>query len=270
MIMSIKSLLINRDILGKRQSKKALGRWVPAQTLGDATSAEIKKATKIIEIIENIENDEDYNIQIYPAFDGNKIAFSDNFSGVTTTVMGMAAACATSYGIAKKYTHAEQMATKDSDLGIQMTTTDVMALSLGGWFADKLFTRLTNSVLGLDVIKAVGITTLASGIENKQTDVASAEIIKQIEDSPSYKDSGISGAKTTKLFLNILNAGLLGYHGYKRSADVSNDYKGNIVNSATWFLGGYLGLTNLGLAAAQGFAKPCVTIPKTKALTSEI
>ncbi len=255
--MTIKSLLINRDILGRRQSKKAFGRWVPAQTLGaNPHNTDVVKAEKIIDIIEAIENDEDYNIQIYPAFDGNKIVFSDSFQGTATNILGMASACAASYTIAKKYTHTEQMESRTDNMGISMTNTDVVAISLSGWFVEKLFTRFTNSVLGVDVLKAVGTTTLASGIETKPKDVASSEILRQIEDSPSYKSSGISDAKTTKLLLNIVNGGILGYHGYKRNANESNEHKGNPLLGVTWFLTGYLGLTNLGVAAAQGFAKP--------------
>jgi hypothetical protein len=212
------------------------------------------------------------DFQLIPMFESTegkqKFVFKDQTLSIPGYLTTVVANCGASY-VAAKALFGDRMDQKTAGRGLENTWAESVAANGAGFIASYVTGALATVGDNFLEDKIQGIFTMPDndaivelknkGKENEQWVVkedAKDTIMKQIQETKEYKDSKLGTSKAINLGLSILNGAALGYHGFKRNENKSDQEK--YLMAAGWAIGGVFGLTNLGYAFAQGFAQPCI------------
>ena len=204
-----------------------------------------------------------------------KFVYKDQTISTAGYLATLAANCGTSYAVANQV-----MGDRNSDVGTQTDWVEDIVFSGAGFIASYLLGSVLTTGASFFEKKIEGIVTLpvtsdiiqrttnSDGIEHMEVKKDAAEkIIKSVEETESYKAADLSTTKIINSAIAIANGAALAYHGYQRHSHESQGKRAAL--ALGWGVGGLYGLTNLGYAFAQGYAKGVQSSPRSSAIEVE-
>jgi len=204
-----------------------------------------------------------------------KFVYKDQTISTAGYLATIAANCGTSYAVANQV-----MGDRNSDVGTQTDWVEDIVFSGAGFIASYLLGSVLTTGASFFEKKIEGIVTLpltsdiiqrttnSDGIEHMEVKKDAAEkIIKSVEETESYKAADLSTTKIINSAIAIANGAALAYHGYQRHSHESQGKRAAL--ALGWGVGGLYGLTNLGYAFAQGYAKGVQSSPRSSAIEVE-
>jgi hypothetical protein len=204
-----------------------------------------------------------------------KFVYKDQTISTAGYLATIAANCGTSYAVANQV-----MGDRNSDVGTQTDWVEDIVFSGAGFIASYLLGSVLTTGASFFEKKIEGIVTLpltsdiiqkttnSDGIEHIEVKKDAAEkIIKSVEETESYKAADLSTTKIINSAIAIANGAALAYHGYQRHSHESQGKRAAL--ALGWGVGGLYGLTNLGYAFAQGYAKGVQSSPRSSAIEVE-
>jgi hypothetical protein len=227
----------------------------------------------------------DNDFELIPMYDAVPTGVADQtqqrfvYKDQTISTVGylatLAANCGTSYAVANQV-----MGDRNSDVGTQTDWVEDIVFSGAGFIASYLLGSVLTTGASFFEKKIEGIVTLpvtsdiiqrttnSDGIEHMEVKKDAAEkIIKSVEETESYKAADLSTTKIINSAIAIANGAALAYHGYQRHSHESQGKRAAL--ALGWGVGGLYGLTNLGYAFAQGYAKGVQSSPRSSAIEVE-
>jgi hypothetical protein len=226
----------------------------------------------------------DNDFELIPMYDAvnagggqtqQKFVYKDQTISTVGYLATLAANCGTSYAVANQV-----MGDRNSNIGTQTDWVEDIVFSGAGFIASYLlgsvlttgasfFEKKIEGIVNLPITSdIIQKTTNADGIEHIEVKKeASEKIIKAVEETESYKAADLSTTKIINSAIAIANGAALAYHGYQRHSHESQGKRAAL--ALGWGVGGLYGLTNLGYAFAQGYAKGVQATPSASVIEAE-